>query len=238
MIRVPEDKAVEILVNYQQFNDAGYFMTEDEVWFRVNEEQYNRIKNSYESGKYKTMSEDEALSDLCTLIEKEIRKAKSHVFHLEFPEDIKNGITFEENSSAQWDHEQFNELINAVFTPGIDPETQAEIDKLADEAYEAACRFADLEPEIDALDKWMRSKGFEYGRKDFALNDENDYFVGSLDIAWPEGVYGLRRGFTKPVGLRIDADNEFVKAAEELGYTCLTSIEAFKAYIEENYLKR
>ena len=75
MIRVPEDKAVEVLARYQMFEETGLLVHEDEVWLRVTEEQYNRMKVSYDSGKYKLMNDDESLLDLCELFTKAARKA-------------------------------------------------------------------------------------------------------------------------------------------------------------------
>ena len=55
------------------FEETGLLVHEDEVWLRVTEEQYNRMKDSYDSGNYKKMNEDKSLFDLCELFAKEAR---------------------------------------------------------------------------------------------------------------------------------------------------------------------
>ena len=237
MIRVPEDKSVEICVNFQMFNENGFLAHEDELWARVNEEQYNRIKNSFDSGKFSKMSDDESLSDLCSSFEKEIRKAKWQVFRFDYPTDITEGFTFEDETMGQWDEEGLNEMLDAVFT-GFTPEEEAEIDAIADAAYNEALRADEIDEIIVGLIDWMRKNGFDVGQRYFDLNDDNDKYVGSFDIAWPFGVHGLQGGVTKPLALRIDADDELVNAAKELGFTCFTSIEELKAFIEQNYGRR
>ena len=180
------------------------------------------------------MNEDESLADLCMLFEKEVRMAKWQRFVFDYPEDIINGITFEEETRAQWDAEAFNTMINAIDF-GFDPEDEAEIEADAAAAYAEGERSYELRDEMDGLNKWMRKKGFEYGQTFYCWCDENNHTDGTFDIAWPNGVYGLQRGFTKPVALRIDATDEEVKAAEDFGFTLLTSIDEFKAFIEKNY---
>lgn len=104
MIIVPEDKAV-VLARYQMFEETGLLVHEDELWFRANEEQYNMMKVSFDSSKCQKMNEDESLNDLCDVLAKVARKAKWQRFVFDYPLDIKQGVTFKENSSLQWDEE-------------------------------------------------------------------------------------------------------------------------------------
>ena len=92
--------------------------------------------------------------------------------------------------------------------------------------------------DIDKLNDWMRKKGFEYGETFYCWHDENNNTYGDFDIAWPYGVYGLQRCFTKPVAVKVDAKEEQIKAAEDFGYTLFTSIDEFKVFIEKNYGRR
>ena len=234
MIRVPEDKMITIYVPYKMFEETGLLVGDDELEIGVNEEQYNRIKASYDSKKFKNMSEDESLVDLCMVFEKEVRMAKWQRFVFDYPEDVVNGITFEDETKAQWDAEAFEAMINAIDL-SFTPEEEAEIEEDAVAAYAEAERSYELIDEMDGLNKWMRKKGFEYGEICYSWYDENNNTNGTFDIAWSNGVYGLQRGFTKPVALRIDATDEEVKAAEDFGFILLTSIEDFKAFIEKNY---
>lgn len=234
MIRIPEDKAVDVVLEYQMFNDNGVLVTEDEIWVRLVEEQYNRIKTSYDSGGFKKMNEDDSLKDLCDLFSGLAQKAKWQRFVFDYPTDIIEGITFEDQTKAQWDEEALNEMLDAIFT-GFTPEEEAAIQNDADQAYNEAVRDFEIDGVIVNLIKWMRNKGFDVGERRFELNDGDGYYIGSLDIAWPSGVYGPKGSSTKPLALRIDADDELVNAAKEHGFTCFTSIDDFKAFIEENY---
>ena len=235
MIRVPEDKTILIDVPYTMFEETGLLVGDDELETLVNEEQYNRLKASYDSKKFKNMNEDESLADLCMLFEKEVRVAKWQRFVFNYPEDIIYGITFEEETRAQWDAEAFNAMVEAISADLFDPEDEAEIEEVAAEAYAEGERSYELRDDMNELNKWMKKKGFENGQTFYCWFDENNHTDGTFDIAWPNGVYGLQRGFTKPVALRIDATDEEVKAAEDFGFTLLTSIDEFKAFIEKNY---
>ena len=234
MIRVPEDKKVEIVVSFQMYEETGLLVCEDEVWLGVVEEQYNRIKASYDSGKFKQMTDDESLSDLCELLADEARKARWQQFRFDYPEDVVDGFTFEDMTKAQWDAEAFNEMVDSVLADAFD-DYDEELDEVANAAYAALDRFDEISDEIDKLNDWMRKKGFEYGETFYCWNDENNNTYGDFDIAWPYGVYGLQRGFTKPIALRLDATEEQINAAEDFGYTIFTNIDEFKAFIEKNY---
>lgn len=238
MIRVPEDKAVEVLGRYQMFEETGLLVHEDKVWLRVTEEQYNRMKVSYDSGNYKKMNEDESLFDLCELFAKEARKAKWQTFVFEYPTDIIQGLTFEDETKGQWDAEAFEELADTILNGTFDEECDKEIQKMVDEVFNNWDKYEALEKAIDDLNAWMRESGFEYGDYSYKITDADGRQICWFNLAWPFGVYGLQRGFTKPVALNIDAPQDLVRKAEEHGFTCFTSIDEFKVYIEKNYLGR
>lgn len=239
MIRVPEDKAIEVLARYQMFEETGLLVHEDEVWLRVTEEQYNRMKDSYDSGKYTKMNDDESLLDLCELFAKEARKAKWQTFVFEYPTDILRGLTFEDEMKGQWDAEAFEEMVDAVLGDTFDEEWDKEIQELVDDLFDNWDEYEALDKAIDELNAWLRKEGFEYGEHNYGLTDVGGSTVGSLDLAWPFGVYGLQRGFTKPVAVNITKTTpELVKKAEDFGFTCFTDIDEFKAFIEKNYLRR
>ena len=236
MIRVPEDKKILICSHYQMFEESGLLVHEDEAWTGVIEEQFNRIKESYDSGKFKQMNDDESLSDLCELFAKEVRKAKWQKFVFEYPTDILRRLTFEDEIKGQWDAEAFEEMADAILKDTFDEELDKEIDEMVDDLFDNWDEYETLDKAIDGLNLWMMEKGFEYGERNFGLKDVNGCTVASLDLAWPFGVYGIQRGFTKPVAVNIiKTVPELVKKAEDFGFTCFISIEEFKAFIEKNY---
>ena len=238
MIRVPEDKAVEVLARCQMFEETGLLVHEDEVWLRVTEEQYNRMKDSYDSGKYRKMNDDESLLDLCELFAKEARKAKWQTLVFEYPTDVIRGLTFKDETKGQWDAEAFKELVDTISEKVFDEDDEKAIDEFLDDLFENWDEYVALDNAIDDLNSWMRENGFEYGKCGYEVTDVGGNYICHFNLAWPFGVYGLQRGFTKPVALRIDAAQDVLKTAEEQGFTCFTSVDEFKAYIEKNYLRR
>ena len=233
MIRVPKDKSIDIFVPYRMYNDTGLLVTEDAVWVHADETLYNRIKSSYDSGKIKSMNDDESLKDLCEEYAANARKARWQEFVFDYPEDIVRGLTFEENSATQWDEEKFQEMMDEIM-PGIHAEDEAELDEIARQALEEVDRMNAIEGDLKALQKWVESKGFKPGEHNLNVGDEGIGYV-TLDLVWTYGLKGLQGGFTKPVGVRIGASAEELKPAEGYGYTCFASVEEFKEYVRKKY---
>ena len=239
MIRVPKDKAVEVMSKYKMFNEKGMLVYEGEVWLRVVEEQFNRMKSSYDSGKFMGMFEDESLQDLHELFVAKARKAKWQRILVDYPTDIIRGFTFEAEAKDQWDAEAFEEFSEKFLNEFFSREEQKkEMKRVAKETCDAALRELKIDDDICDLIDWMRSKGFDAGERCQALKDDNGRCVGEVDIAWPFGVYGLQGGFNKPVALRIGADTKLIEAAREVGFTCFASIKEFKAFVEKNYWRK
>ncbi len=113
-IKVPKDKSIDVSVPYRMFNDTGLLVTEDKLWIHINEELYTRIKESYDSGKFKTMNDDESLTDLCSEYASKVRKARWQIFVFDYPEDIVRGFDFKANSLAQWDEETNREILESI----------------------------------------------------------------------------------------------------------------------------
>lgn len=231
---VPADKSIDIYVPYKMFNENGFLVTEDEICTRVNEELYNKIKDSFDSGMFKNMNEDTSLSGLCDLYSEMARKARWQQFTFEYPMDIVNGISFEENSHSQWYPEDFMKFVDSIVKDSMD-ELDAEIDEL----YEHLDELDALDEALYELNEWLHTRGFERGTRSYELKDKEGHGAGTLDMAWEFGIYGLQRGFTKPLAISIAyySTQELVDKAEELGFTCFKSIEEFKEYVEKKYLR-
>ncbi len=237
MKKVPENKLIETSLNYQVLEETSLIVGEDGLWIVLNEEQFNRIKTSFDSGKFKNMSEDESLADLCEQYAKEVRMAKWQRFVFEYPEDIACGMTFKEALNSL---EHLDDLIAFVNKCAEeDEELQEEVSALADEIYDNLEKYEAQDKAIRELADWVSLRGFERGTRDHTLTDANDKCLGSLDIAWPFGLYGITGGFTKPLAVNLmHTTPELLKNAEELGYICFTDIEEFKAFVEKNYKRR
>ena len=184
-------------------------------------EQFGRIKASFESGRFRYMNNDKELSDLMEMFGYSVEDDDEwEKVLVDYPLEIKNGFSFE--------------VLPAVYEKEVE-EKSVDFDSddidfddddfdFSDEAME---EFEAFERTLYELDDWMADKGFCRG----------EMFYNGFDIYWEFGVFGLQRGFTRPVGLIVrEPDEENIKAAEDKGYLCFTGIEEFREYIKKTYL--
>ncbi|WP_034450214.1 hypothetical protein [Butyrivibrio sp. AE2032] len=204
---------------------------------RLDKKQYNRIKASYDTGIFQYMNEDTALADLMKFFDWGEEDNDDQKILIDYPLEIRSGFSFE---------------ILPVLTEGGSDEDNAEEDgsfaetteddldlpnEWFDEDSEEFKRSEAFEDAMDGLKDWMRHNGMEEGQRHYCVEDNKGRYVCSLDISWPFGVFGLQKGFTKPLCiLAWNPDEESIKKAEEFGFTCFTDIEEFKDYIRKTYL--
>ena len=184
-------------------------------------EQFGRVKASFESGRFGYMNEDEELADLMGMFGYSVEDDDEwEKVLVEYPLEIKSGFSFE--------------ALPAVYEKEVE-EKRVDFDcddidfddddfDFSDEAME---EFEAFERTLYELNDWMTDNGFYRG----------EMFDNGFDIYWEFGVFGLQRGFTRPVGLMVrEPDEESIKAGEDKGYLCFTDIEEFKEYIKKTYL--
>ena len=182
--------------------------------------QFNRIKASLESGRFRYMNEDECLADLMEMFGYSVEDDDEwEKVLVDYPLEIKNGFSFEALSPV------FEKEVKKEFN--FDSEDEGFDDDWLDFLDEDMEEFEAFERTLCELDDWMADNGFYRG----------ETFGNGFDIYWEFGVFGLQRGFTRPVGLIVrEPDEESIKAAEDKGYLCFTDIEEFKEYIKKTYL--
>jgi hypothetical protein len=228
---------IEVAARYDLLlTRVGMTVHEDNVFVDLNKEQYDRIKVSYDTGKFKQMNEDPDIADLYELFNKAGNPAENQKLLVDYPYTVANGMTFEEVKKVQ-----------------ETPLTDEEIDALAEAAAETDAEWLDkiLEAHAERLDgtpeeedakydalaelqNWMTKLGFSAGETDCALEDDEGWAIETVDIGWPYGI-ASDKGYFKPLAVQFyHTTPELLELAKKNGFEVFESIEEFKAFIEKN----
>jgi len=93
------------------------------------------------------------------------------------------------------------------------------------------------ESEEDALDdinEWMEKNGLARGTLTHELADvDTGEQRAVLDLAWPAGI---QEELSEPVAVLLNEGEEVLALANRAGFRCFTSPEAFKAYVQREFL--
>lgn len=82
--------------------------------------------------------------------------------------------------------------------------------------------------------KWVSGHGLPDGDLSYQLTDpETNELLAVFDLAWPDG---LQEGYSQPVALLIDEDEETEKAANRAGFRYFTALEDFREYVSREIL--
>ena len=91
------------------------------------------------------------------------------------------------------------------------------------------------EREIEAINDWIEKQGLPRGQINFDLSDETTGTqLAVLDLAWPEG---LQPELSVPVAVLLNEPAEVLSKASAAGYRCFTTTEAFRAYVNAEFLE-
>ena len=81
---------------------------------------------------------------------------------------------------------------------------------------------------------WVIEQGLPEGEFDYELVDEvTGELLASLDLAWPDG---LQAGYSQPVALLIDEDQDTRSIASQTGFRFYTDVESLKQYVRDGIL--
>lgn len=206
------------------------------VSVEVTEEQYNRIVDSYSTGKFSQMNEDEDILDLWEMFDKAGKTSEKQILKVDYPLLVQKGSAFDEVYKLQnkkWTKKEIEEFARQL----SDAE---DIASKTDECYERLD--ADFEEEIerqnavDALNAWMLERGFAAGEFGCPLLDEEGWAVECVDVGWPNGI-NVSNGYTKPVAVQFfHTTPKVLMMAKNQGFEVFESIDEFKKYIEDNYM--
>lgn len=88
---------------------------------------------------------------------------------------------------------------------------------------------ADHASELDELDRWLEGQGFLPAERDFLVTDPAiGYEVTVVDAAWPTGISG---GYTQPVALLLETDEEVEQALGGAGYRFFTNVGGMQEWL-------
>lgn len=86
------------------------------------------------------------------------------------------------------------------------------------------------------FNEWVTAQGLPEGEMHYDLLDpDTGAELGSLDLAWPNG---LQEGYSMPVALINEYADESLEVASKVGYRCFRSIDELRGYIEHEILAR
>ena len=232
-------KKVELTARYEFVPYVGIKRNyEDVAYVKVFKKDYGRLFASYASG-HRDLREDNEISDLCALFMKEAELSEGEIKVLDYPEEVKDGIAFERMA----DPEAFYVPETFEGPDGITYESESAYLTAMEEKSDLRTAGTEAEEEekvrqAEELSDWMRENGFDGGELWCGLQDELGWCVDSVDIGWPNGIYGVM-GFTRRVCVQYyHTTPELIELAKKNGYEVFTSIEEFKEFITRNCLRR
>ena len=236
-----ENKTVKVIARFNiMLTRVGLIVEGDNVDVRLNKEQYDRMKASFDTGKFRVMNEDIDIMDLYALFSEAGKPADNQVLLVDYPNTILDGKTFEEvlklqskkMTTKEWvewvDREMADDLAR------MDEITQANLQRLEGTIEEEEAR----ETALDEFQSWMKGHGLDAGVQNYALIDKDCWAVDTVDIGWEHGLYGTK-GYTKPVALQFyHSTPELIELAKANGFEVFESIEELKAFVEKHCLGR
>ena len=81
---------------------------------------------------------------------------------------------------------------------------------------------------------WVIEQGLPEGEFNYEIVDEvTGELLAALDLAWPDG---LQAGYSQPVALLIDEDQDTKRMASQAGFRFYADVESLKRYVREEIL--
>ena len=92
-----KERRADVWVKYYLVVKAtGITELEDEYPIYATQKDYNRIKESYESGKYKQLHEDKELFDIYDRVDGDTRTSFFQYIYVDYPQVVIDGKTFDQ----------------------------------------------------------------------------------------------------------------------------------------------
>ena len=231
-----ENYTIEVTARYDLvLTRVDMIVHEGNVSCTVDKEQYDRIKASYDTGKYKQMNDDSEIADLYKMFNEAGVAAENQKLLVDYPYVIINGMSFEEAWEIQ-NKEYTDAEIHALAVDFLNKDEKLRTSKT--EAHDKRISGADPKAEdakyiaLAELQTWMKGKGYDAGEIDCPLKDEEGWVVETIDIGWPNGICD-RKGYFKPFAVQFfQTTPELLSQARRRGFEVFESIEAFKNFID------
>jgi hypothetical protein len=81
---------------------------------------------------------------------------------------------------------------------------------------------------------WVADQGLPEGEFGYQVaSEETGELLALIDLAWPEG---LQEGYSQPVALLLDEDQEIEEVINQAGYLFFINVESFKQYVRQKVL--
>ena len=119
-----------------------------------------------------------------------------------------------------------NEFLDALLTV-----TPVKVDYPTELTQVATTVSGEENDELQTLVSWAMTSGFPKPELHFEVCDLNSGEVLTIvNAAWPKG---LQEGYSQPIALILDVDDQKVGMLNQAGYRFFTSIEAIRRYLKE-----
>ena len=129
-----ESRKASVVVDYKiTLKGSNDVVDEGYIFYVLDKEQYERLKSSYATGKYKNMHEDSDIADICKLFCAEVEIADNKSITFDYPEDVIDNWTFEDLADA-YENPMPLEEMQAIADDSL-KDFEDEINAIADEVY-------------------------------------------------------------------------------------------------------
>ena len=119
-----------------------------------------------------------------------------------------------------------NEFLDALLTV-----TPVKVDYPTELTQVATSVSGEEDDELQSLVSWAITSGFPKPELNFEVYDLNTAEVLNIvNAAWPKG---LQEGYSQPIALILDVDDQKVAMLNQAGYRFFTSIEAIRRYLKQ-----
>lgn len=128
-----------------------------------------------------------------------------------------------------------NEFIESLYSGAV-PEMEEIPSVFERERIDIPGGFASEEEEriVNELNNWVIQQGLPKGEILFELADqETGEPLAVLDLAWPDG---LQEGFSQPVALMLDEEQETWELVSSIGFRYFTNPDSFRSYVIKEIL--
>jgi len=86
-----------------------------------------------------------------------------------------------------------------------------------------------VDDEVQALLEWLKSYGLPKPELDYEVCSPTGEVLTVVDLAWPDGV---QEGYSQPVALVLQGDQNQNNILNQAGYRFFVSVEGLRAYLE------